>query len=235
MKTIILFAALIISFKAQATIFIVAFDKATGAMGMAVSSSGPAYLDYRRINRPFHGQAIANAGGMGYCKRATPDIFIEQGLSAKEIVKEIARQCDPVQPYYRLAVVTANGDVAVHSGADGCNPDNHVCANLQGDGFGVTGGGLLEGVAEATFEEYKSIPQDIPLECRLHRALSRTYEAGGEIWNFKVASIQVSYPNQPEIQQWEVRGKEYKFLGNLQWQMQRDGINCPGWEVFPFN
>ncbi len=231
MKFALLLLILATTFSAHATIYIVAYDKATGAMGVAVSSSGPAFFDKSRMNNSIHGVGIAVAGGMGFCKKATPLDFLEEGLTAKEVALRVAEQCDPVQPYYRLAVVTNNGDVYVHSGADGCNPDNIVCANLQGEGFGVTGGGLEEGVAEVAFESFKKQPTTIPLECRLFNTLDALYEAGGEIWRFKTAGIMVGYPGEEDFRTWQTTGRrEHRFLARLQYKMQKDDVTCPGWE-----
>lgn len=215
--------------KARATIYVVAYDKATGAMGMSVTSSGPPYIGNKRFHRNVFGMGMVGAGGMGLCKGSTPREFLRAGMSASQIAEEISKQCDPVQPYYRLAIVTADGDVKVHSGADGCNPDNVICSNIQGDGFGVTGGGLLEGVAEATFNEFKNLPMTIPLECRLYMTMIKTHESGGEILNFRMANIIVAYPGKKSFDQWETSGWEKHLLRGLKKRMQKTGVSCPGW------
>src|SRR3712207_1986027 len=93
---------LLIALPAKATLYVVAYDKETGAMGLAVTSSGPPYFDNKTFHRSKFEQGIVAAGGLGFCRKSTPMEFLEAGLTASEIAKKIAEQCDPVQPYYRL-------------------------------------------------------------------------------------------------------------------------------------
>jgi uncharacterized Ntn-hydrolase superfamily protein len=218
------------STSSEATIYIVAYDEATGAIGTAVSSSGPPYFNNNRWHVEEKGLGMVSAGGGGFCSKATPAKFLKQGLTAKEIALKIAEQCDDYKPYYRLAVVTSKGDVYVHEGPEGCNEWNEQCATMQGEKYGVTGGGLEDGVVLATFEHFKTLDKKIPLECRLFDTIKKAFDAGGETIDFKVTGITVSYPNKRSTESWQVSGSEWKLLSKLQDKMSKGGVSCASWE-----
>jgi uncharacterized Ntn-hydrolase superfamily protein len=218
-----------ISTQASATIYIVAYDELTGAVGTAVSSSGPPWFNQKRWHVEQEGLGMVSAGGAGFCSKATPLKFLQAGLSAKEIAEAIALQCDEVKPYYRLAIVTNKGDAFVHEGPEGCNEWNYECATLQGDKFGVTGGGLEETVVQQTFDHFKKLDPKIPLECRLFDTLKATFEAGGETIDFKVTGITVTYPTGRKGS-WQVSSSEWKLLGKVEEKMRKDHVSCASFE-----
>lgn len=226
MKLTLLLLSCLLTLPANATIYIVAFDEATGAVGTAVSSSGPPWFKEKRWHVSEPGLGMVSAGGAGFCSKATPLEFLRLGLSARDIAYNIARQCDEKKPYYRLAIVTNKGDTFVHEGPEGCNEWNEECATIQGSGFGVTGGGLEEGVVQKTFDHFQGLGTSAPLECRLYSALKRAFDEGGETIDFKVSGITVHYPNQSKALRWQISGSELKLLGKLSEKMREDGVYC---------
>jgi len=226
MKTLLTFGLLAFTLTAQATVYLVAYDPISGAMGQAVSSSGPAYVDSSRFQIREHGLGMVGAGGLGLCGKAKPRTWLQQGLGAQEIADKVARACDRAKPYYRLAVVTANGEIALHLGPQGCNSHNHNCTKIQGEHAGVIGGGLKAGVAEKMFSYFNSLDPAIGLECRLLSTLKQTYADGGEFKNFIVANIVVSYPGRARANIWQSKGNESSLLSKLASKMRASGVDC---------
>lgn len=226
MKNICCSLLLMVSLSAQATIFVVAYDPLTGAMGQAITSSGPAYVSSSRIQIREHGVGIVGGGGLGLCSNANAHSWLSAQLTADEIVSRISQRCDRKRPYYRLAVVTANGDIGLHLGPDGCNSHNANCGKLQGEHVGVIGGGLKSGVLQGSFDHFNSLDQAIPLECRLMSTLRRIYALGGEFKNFKVANIVVSYPARARENVWQAKGRESSLLRDLSRDLERSGVRC---------
>ena len=228
MKNTIILLLSVISLSARATIFIVAYDPLTGAMGQAVSSSGPAYVGTSRFQVREHGIGIVGGGGQGLCGSANARNLLQAHFSADEIAQRIKLRCDRRKPYYRLAVVTANGDIALHLGPDGCNSHNVNCGKVEGQTVGVIGGGLKAGVLNGTFEHFNSLDPAISLECRLLSTLRKTYELGGEFKNFIVANIVVSHPSRSRENVWQAKGQESGLLSKLSHDMNQSGANCTG-------
>lgn len=225
MKTILLSMTLL-ALPVRATIFIVAYDPATGSMGQAVASSGPAYVSTSRFQVRSHGVGIVGAGGLGLCGKANARTLLEKHLSADEISSLISNRCDRSKPYFRLAVVTANGDIALHLGPDGCNAKNRNCGKLLGQNVGVIGGGLKANVLQTTFDHFNSLDPAITLECRLLETLEAMMAAGGEFKNFIVANIVVSHPSRSRMGVWQSKGSEAGHIRKLRNEMREDGVSC---------
>ena len=214
MKTLI-FLITLLSLPLNATVYIVAYDEASGAMGQAVASSGPAYVESSRFQIHEHGLGLVGAGGLGLCGGANARKLLTKHLTASEIVDIISKKCDRAKPYYRLAVVTSHGEIKLHLGPQGCNSHNHNCGSLQSPHLGVIGGGLKAGVLQATFDHFQSLDPSLPLECKLLSTLRKTFASGGEFKNFKVANIVVSYPGRSKVNVWQSKGAESGLLSKL--------------------
>lgn len=226
MNNLIISACLIFSTIAHATVHVVAYDPTTGSMGLAVSSSGPAYIDAKTFNVRRHGIGIVGAGGAGLCGKAKANELLSRQLSASEIVTAISSRCNHARPYFRLAIVTADGDVRVHRGPQGCNSNNSNCGAIQGQHFGIIGGGLRAGVLQAGFDHFHSLSTQIPLECRLLSTLSAIHRAGGEFKNFKVSNISMSIPGRSATLAWQSKGAEGGQIASLRSSLRRSGFSC---------
>lgn len=226
MKILITTLALCFSLSVEATIYIVAYDPMTGAMGQAVASSGPAYVNSSRFQVREHGLGLVGAGGLGLCGRANARGLLERHLGAREIARTISQRCDRAKPYYRLATVTANGEIGLHLGPQGCNSHNNNCGKILGQTIGVIGGGLKANVLQTTFNYLASLDPAIPLECRLQQTLRTMMNAGGEFKNFIVANIVVSYPSRSRAGVWQAKGSEAGLMSRLSREMAEDGVRC---------
>jgi len=154
------------------TFSIVARD-ASGALGMAVSSSSPAVaarcihlrsgvgaVGSQNITDPRYGRTLLDA--------------LEGGASPDEALAALVA-ADPTAPYRQVAIVDAAGRVAVHSGAHTLG----TYAAAAGDGV-VAAGNLLASTAvpAAMVAAFQEAVGD--LELRLLSALRAGLAAGGE-------------------------------------------------------
>lgn len=165
------------------TFSIVARD-ASGALGMAVSSSSPAVaarclhlrggvgaVGSQNITDPRYGTALLDALEGG----AAPDQALADLMSA-----------DPTGEYRQVAVVDAAGRTAVHSGAHTLG----TYATATGDGV-VTAGNLLASaeVPAAMLAAFEAAEGD--LELRLMAAMRAGLAAGGEAGEVHSAGLAV--------------------------------------------
>lgn len=211
------------SWSASATIYLAAFDPNTRAMGLAYSSSGAHF--WQTLVR---GKGLVGAQSYGLCEQATPQKFLEQGLTAKDVVGGIYQQCHAAGwENYRVLAVTSDGAIEWVFGAQGCSSENPVCGGMRGENFAVTGGGLHDGVLDAAVRAFESTDKRAPLACRLFKALQGVYAAGGELKEFRGASLTVDDPSLPALQDWRYEGAKKDLLQNLDNQMKKSGVNCP--------
>jgi uncharacterized Ntn-hydrolase superfamily protein len=196
---------------AFATIYIAAYDPNTKSIGLAYSSSGANF--WQTLVK---GKGLVGAQASGLCREATPLEFLNQGLTASHVVRSIYDQCHAVGwEAYRVISVTTDGAIDWVFGANGCHAGNAYCGGVKDKNIAVTGGGLSKDVLEKTLAAYQAIDPLLPLQCRLLKTLEAMYQAGGEIKEFKGASVTVDTPIQDKLLHWESRGSEATLLAGL--------------------
>lgn len=208
--------------QARGTIYLVAHDPVTGSIGMAYSSSGGNFWQTR-----VKGRGLLGEQSYGLCQHATPATFLKAGDSAQLVADQLEAQCDAAHwDRYRLAVVTADGEIAGLIAKAGCHAGNHDCGMRWGDHFLIIGGGLSDGVLDAGLRAYARTDPDSPLYCRLLKTLEKVYQAGGEKKQFRGASLTVDDPTLTELLHWEARGAENTLLATLIHNMQLGEHQC---------
>lgn len=146
---------------------------ATGAIGMAVTSSSPA-VAARCIHLRAHTGGVASQNITD--PRFGPILLdsLEQGADAETALSKLVA-ADATMEYRQVAVVDRRGNTAAHSGAHTLGRHRVV----TGDGV-VAAGNLLQdhGVPQAMLDAFTA--SDGELENRLLAALAAGDEAGGE-------------------------------------------------------
>jgi uncharacterized Ntn-hydrolase superfamily protein len=209
---------------AFATMYFAAYDPATGEIGLAYSSSGGHFWQTLVKDK-----GLAGAQNYGLCDEATPQEFLEQGLSAGEVARRVKEQCDAADYHsYRFLVVTADGKIDYVIGRDGCSiPD---CGARRGANVVVTGGGLEEGVLDAAIQAYESLDLNLSFTCRLFNTLKQVYAAGGEFHEFQGASLTVNSPKEGRFQHFQSDifggGGQQDLLTDLGRQLKAQGHAC---------
>lgn len=209
---------------AHATMYFAAYEPSTGEMGLVYSSSGGHF--WQTLVK---GKGLAGAQNYGLCEEATPEKFLNDGLSAPEVVRLVHDQCEKAGwESYRFLVITADGQIDYVIGKDGCSiPD---CGARRGENVVVTGGGLQEGVLDAAIQAFHSQSKDQPFTCRLFRTLQQVYAAGGQLKQFMGASITVDHPGKSNLMHAQTDifngGGQQDLLNGLQTQLQNQGVNC---------
>lgn len=201
------------------TFSIIARD-ASGAVGMAVSSSSPAVaarclhlrggvgaVGSQNITDPRYGKALLDALATG----KDPDEALAALMSA-----------DATSEYRQVAVVDATGRVAVHSGAHTLGTH----ATATGNGV-VTAGNLLSSaeVPAAMLRAFEESEGD--LEVRLLTAMSAGLDAGGEAGEVHSAGMAVARDAGWNVTDLRVDWAEHDPIGELStlldlWLPQRD-------------
>jgi len=206
----------------HATIYVAAYDANTKSIGLAYSSSGANFWQtYKK------GLGLIGEQASGLCDEATPAKFLDAKLSAADIVKKLAAQCDAVDYYrYRLLAITTDGKIAPYIAAEGCHSGNVHCGKVEDKDFTVLGGGLVANVLEAARTAYFATDPNVPLACRLYRTLEAIYGAGGEIKDFRGASVTVDDPAIETLQHFEARGAEDSLLPDLRENLKLGGLVC---------
>src|SRR5688572_14553564 len=106
-KILLSLAVFAYSAQAGATMYLAATNPSTGEIGMIYSSSGGNF--WQTLVK---GKGLAGAQNYGLCAEATPQDFLEKGLSAGVVVTKVKEQCDAVDYHaYRLLVVTTDGKI----------------------------------------------------------------------------------------------------------------------------
>lgn len=224
MRIVLSVGLLLFTQLASATMYFAAYEPSTGEIGLVYSSSGAHF--WQTLVK---GKGLAGAQNYGLCDSATPEEFLNQGLSATEIAHKIKEQCDAEDYYsYRFLVVTADGHIDYVIGRDGCSiPD---CGARRGENFVITGGGLEAGVLDAAVNAYQSQPRDISFTCRLFRTLRELYKAGGEVKEFAGSSITVDGPGKAEIMHVQTDtfngGGQLDMLTRLHDELKAKGEDC---------
>jgi hypothetical protein len=224
MRSILLTLALLGSARAGATMYVAAFNPQTGETGLIYSSSGGHF--WQTLVK---GKGLAGAQNYGLCDEATPEEFLNQGMTAADVVKNVKAQCDAADYHsYRFLVVTADGQIDYVIGRDGCSiPD---CGARRGNNVVVTGGGLEKGVLDAAIAAYEAQDPKYSFTCRMFRTLREIYLAGGEEKEFMGASVIVDNPAKADI--FNIRadifggGVEEDLLKRLDEQLVAAGENC---------
>jgi uncharacterized Ntn-hydrolase superfamily protein len=176
---------------AYATFSIVAFDPATGEVGVAVGAY--AFAASERV--PF-GQggvgAIATQGNnnVGYHMRSLE--LLRSGLSARQVLdKLLAEDTFPGKDARQVAIVDAKGNIAIYQGASVPQPRG----NREGQTYAVIGNNLIAPhVVEAMGMAFESAPGE--LAERLLVALKAGELAGGDGEPPQAAAILVFRANQ---------------------------------------
>jgi uncharacterized Ntn-hydrolase superfamily protein len=171
---------------AFATFSIVAFDPATGDLGVAVAS---------KVFAVGNGVPWAEAGvgavatqadtNVGYGPRALQ--LLKQGLSAQQVIARLLEEDTfPGKAGRQIAVVDAKGNIAVHTGEDTLPHRGH----LQGANFAVQGNILANAeVLEAMARAFQQTQGE--LAERLYAALKAGESAGGDSRGRQSAAILV--------------------------------------------
>lgn len=224
MRALLLTVLLLSAASAQATMYLAAFEPSTGEMGLIYSSSGGNF--WQTLVK---GKGLAGAQNYGLCDEATPEKFLNDGLSATEVVNRVHQQCEAVGwESYRFLVITADGKIDYVIGKDGCSIP--TCGGLRAENVVATGGGLQEGVLEAAVQAFQSQSASQPFVCRLFHTLEQIYYSGGEIKEFKGASITVDHPGKANLL--HVRseifngGAQQNLLKNLETDLETQGVVC---------
>lgn len=224
MRRILFVLTTLVSFEASATMYLAAYDPVTKETGLIYSSSGGHFWQTK-----VKGKGLAGAQNYGLCDEATPEEFLEQGLSAPEIAKSVHEQCAAVKYYnYRFLVITSDGQIDYVIGENGCAiPD---CGARRGNNVVVTGGGLEKGVLDAAIRAYESQPLTISFTCRLYNTLRQIYYSGGQTKDFMGASITVDNPGKARLLDVATDvfggGTQQDLLKTLQKDLIANGENC---------
>jgi hypothetical protein len=216
-----------IGFVAQATVYVTAYDPVTGSIALVYSSSGGSFWQHR-----IKGKGLIGEQASGLCSEATPEVFLEQGLTASQIATSLYEQCHSVgYESYRLSIITPGGEMASVIAAGGCHSGNHECGQLKDENFMIVGGGLEPGVLEAARDEYLAAPPDTSFACRLYQTMAAIYISGGEKKDFRGASIAIDNPAEAELRYWSASGSEAGLLSGVRAEMAADGFDCPAEEI----
>jgi hypothetical protein len=224
MKRIIFALITLASFETHATMYLAAYDPVTKETGLIYSSSGGHFWQTK-----VKGKGLAGAQNYGLCDEATPEEFLEQGLSASEVAKRVHDQCAAVKYYnYRFLVITSDGQIDYVIGENGCAiPD---CGARRGNNVVVTGGGLEKGVLDAAIKAYESQPLNISFTCRLYNTLKQIYYSGGQTKDFMGASITVDHPGKAGLLDVATDvfngGTQQNLLKTLNQDLKNLGENC---------
>ena len=164
------------------TYSIVARDPETGKLGVAVQSHWFSVGGIVSWAEPGVGavatQAVAEPA---YGPRALG--LIREGEGARTALRKLLDQ-DPAARHRQVAVVDAEGEVAVHTGGS-CIPE---AGDVTRDGFSCQANMMLRaGVPEAMAEAFASTPGD--LGSRLLAALNAGEDAGGDVRGRQSAAL----------------------------------------------
>lgn len=160
-----------------ATYSIVAFDPATGDLGVAVQSK---YFGVGSV------VPWAKAGVGAIASQALPNLnygpeglrLLADGKSAKQVVKELT-EADPRKSVRQLGVVDAHGRAAVHTGAECLEwAGQFVGTNFTVQGNILAGEKVTKGMAEA-YERARKV-EGSELADWLMAALQAGEDAGGD-------------------------------------------------------
>lgn len=166
------------------TFSIVGRDPATGALGMAVTSSSPS-VGARCIHLRSGVGAVASQNVTD--PRLGPAILdqLEQGSGAERALETVLTDY-PTKDYRQLTVVDSNGSVAHHSGAGTLGTHKVVVGNQV-----VAAGNLLssESVPSTMVEAFTAA--DGQLEERLLAGLAAGEQSGGEEGEIRSAGLAV--------------------------------------------
>lgn len=222
----LIFSFLFLSLNVSGTVYFTAFDKVSGTTALVYSSSGGNF--WQTLVK---GKGMIGAQSYGLCHEATPEIFLNQNLSAEQLIFELSTQCTQVNWHnYRLSVVTIDGQMSSHIASNGCHDGNVFCGSEKGEEFLITGGGLEEQTLKMTRDYYNSLPKKISFTCRLYKTLVKAYEVGGELKEFRGASITMDNPAWDNF--FDIRHKrkwnepENVLLENLSIQLKEKGFDC---------
>jgi uncharacterized Ntn-hydrolase superfamily protein len=174
------------------TFSIVAFDPATGDLGVAVESK---YFGVGSVV-PWAKAGVGAVATQAQAKMAYgPDglALIAAGKTAPEALEEL-RKADPRAPVRQVAMIDAKGRVAAHTG-DKCNAwaGHRVGENYSVQGNLLTGEAVVTAMAEA-FEKARSSGEGELAEWML-RALEAAQAAGGDRRGQQSAAILVVRAN----------------------------------------
>jgi uncharacterized Ntn-hydrolase superfamily protein len=182
------------------TFYLVAFDPRTKQFGQAAASSGyVSGIASHWYQHRVKGKGMA--GEQAYTLRGCSNVtkHIESGLSAPDVAKKVMAECYARNwNQWRLAVVTADGQIEGMIAKTGCHSGNPLCGKLNTTTptpFLVMGGGLRPNVLEAAIAKWKTIDPALDLSCRLYIALKACFEAGAEIVPLRGVSLGVDGPN----------------------------------------
>lgn len=210
--------------QAHGTMYFAAYEPSTGEIGLVYSSSGGHFWQTLVKDK-----GLAGAQNYGLCEEATPQEFLDQGLSAGEVARKVKEQCDAADYHtYRFLVITTDGQIDYVIGRDGCSiPD---CGARRGANIVVTGGGLQAGVLDAAIQAFEAQDPRDSFTCRLYKTLRQVYAAGGEINEFKGASLTVDSPRTGVFQHFQTDifngGGQQDLLSDLETQLLERGHQC---------
>ena len=207
---------------AHATVYFTAYDPKSGAIALVYSSSGGNFWQTLVKSK-----GLIGAQASGLCGTATPEIFLEEGLSAEAIGQQLKSQCDQENfQAYRLSIITTDGKMSSVIAEAGCHSGNINCGTKKTKDFMITGGGLEEGVLEKATSFWETLLPQLPFKCKLLFTLKWIYLVGGEKHDFAGASITIDDPRMDNLVDWQGRGAEATLIPQISDLMKKDGYNC---------
>ncbi len=170
------------------TFSIVARDRSTGMLGMAVSTKVLAVGAICPWVRAGVGAVATQAWVNPFLGPITLDL-LEEGLAAGEAMEE-ALAGDACAAYRQLSVVDAEGRSAAYTGAKA----DPWCGHIHGEDYAVAGNLLVSEETVAAMEDaYLTADQDRDLADRLIAALEAGQAAGGDRRGRQSAAVVVMH------------------------------------------
>ena len=166
------------------TFSLVAKCEKTNMFGVAISSSSPAVASRCVYTRSGVG-AVASQNVTDPTLGVKTLDYIQKGLSAKEAVEEVKRNCQ-FPKYRQILAIDKNGQTANHTGANSLG----IWAEYKGKNA-ISGGNLLanENVPKKIVDDFEN--ETGHLGDRLISALKSGLNAGGEAGPLHSAGIQI--------------------------------------------